>query len=1529
MVTQAGYIKWRNVMPFLGRWILTLALITLFIVPSLVLIGPVTPAAADNPIEITALRTQHSTTTLLGYTPDGKARYSIDSYIGSINYLDGSGSYQPIDTDIAPDGILDKAPYHLEVFVKDTLGFSITDKADQLFNVTLSKARQDSKTADLTPVIPQPIIKDNTVTWPNVYPDVDVVLTAGPDGVNLSRIIKSSSAPKEYDMTIEEFGKGDLTLLPLQPAVDAQGQLVSMQETATPDGRTEKLTSTIIPEAGKITKAITYPIVDAIDVQIDISANDGYAWGANFDTAGSVISLGQTAVNCRGFFVFPGITIPAGATTSNCSIQLFSNSQAGTPALKIYANDTSNSTAPTNYTATFALVTTSAGVDWDGVFNDEAWNTSPDISGIFTEMLVDRIFSTSNVTIIIDDDQATNSQTNQVRTYDWDTTPPLYSAQLHIEYSTGPSVPTVATNAVSGIGVNSATLSANINNTGGENATMEGFEWGILTGNYTANWTQSINMGLGEFHHPLSGLIADTQYFYKAFAQNSAGIGYSAEDDFTTLSGSDNSTTTTGSLSLVATIECIGVVVSFSGDADDDSTVVLEYKETSGSTWLTGMDMYAEFTDNQHRGSILGLITDTSYNIRVTFSDADGVIGDNPVTGSITTMDDSPPLGTVHTHYVDDTGNDANSGNITHPWLTIQHAANTVVAGDTVYVREGTYNETVTITADGNSANYISFLPYPGETATLDGTTGTKANLFYLNGANYVRIKGFNIVNSYAGSAIQVTNSGHCFIEYNTISEPDRTPANSLDGGIDLKGSSNCIVQYNDISSSIASVAYVEPIMVESESGATVIRYNTITPSITSVRDVISCSPESASGTKDCDIYGNIIVGSWNWDGIQMDGNGTNTRCWNNTILTNSTSTFSSMSVNPITDGPCYVFRNIANRTVKTGGGSFGRVYFYHNTFYLYGSTCGWQQTDPNMGNIVTRNNIIHGSFWVFFCREGDTDTMSMDYDNMYTSHGSYFVKWVGEVIYGSLAAFQAGTVQADHAISVADNKFVDAGNNDFNLLSNSPDIDEGILIPGFNDANSQWPYKGAAPDIGAYEYGGVPTVNTVAASSVEETIATLNGDVVDDGGLDVTRWFFWDTDLSAPYSDNWSEGLYGAGTYSHPVTGLNKGDKYVVMASANNTNGTANGTPLYIMTKPDGASGLFETDNGTNWITLMWNPGEGLDSQTIRYSYSGYPATINDGAQGYTGADITANVSGLNDNETVYFSLFTQATEDGTTTTADIIGYTTGTTDLLPNHAPVLDPIGDKSVDENAWLQFTANATDIDLDILAYTLSNNPTGSSMNSTTGVFSWTPTYSQAGVYDDVEIIVSDGYLTDSENITITVNNINRPPVLAAIGNKVVTENSTLQFTISATDPDSNPMVYSASNLPTGASFNATSKQFSWSPNGTQDGVYPNVMFEVTDNGSLSDSENITITVNDLIPPATFPGTQAVLAIVPLLVCSGFLVYFVRSFIIGVRTDGASYIVTTAGILDMALGLLMCGIFFLFFQVLLEAISSIPV
>ncbi len=190
-------------------------------------------------------------------------------------------------------------------------------------------------------------------------------------------------------------------------------------------------------------------------------------------------------------------------------------------------------------------------------------------------------------------------------------------------------------------------------------------------------------------------------------------------------------------------------------------------------------------------------------------------------------------------------------------------------------------------------------------------------------------------------------------------------------------------------------------------------------------------------------------------------------------------------------------------------------------------------------------------------------------------------------------------------------------------------------------------------------------------------------------------------------------------------------------------------------------------------------------------------------------------------------------------------------------NATPVLAAIGNKTTDELALLSFTATATDADTSQanLVFSLSGAPTGAVI-TTSGQFSWTPTESQGPGSYTFDVIVSDDSspaLTDSENITVTVSEVNQNPILATISNQTIAELSNLSFTALATDADfpAQSLIFSLSGAPTGASI-TTAGLFNWTPTESQGPGSYTFDVVVADNGSpmLTDNQAITISVSEV-------------------------------------------------------------------------------
>ncbi|MBI2877807.1 MAG: carboxypeptidase regulatory-like domain-containing protein [Candidatus Tectomicrobia bacterium] len=115
-----------------------------------------------------------------------------------------------------------------------------------------------------------------------------------------------------------------------------------------------------------------------------------------------------------------------------------------------------------------------------------------------------------------------------------------------------------------------------------------------------------------------------------------------------------------------------------------------------------------------------------------------------------------------------------------------------------------------------------------------------------------------------------------------------------------------------------------------------------------------------------------------------------------------------------------------------------------------------------------------------------------------------------------------------------------------------------------------------------------------------------------------------------------------------------------------------------------------------------------------------------------------------------------------GKETSGPLWGFTTGS-----RPGPVLDPVGDRTINEGQTLSFTISGSDPDGTPLTFSASGLPPGASFDPATQTFSWTPAYSQAGTYPGVRFSVSNGTYTDSEEIAITVVNVDVSSVYGTI------------------------------------------------------------------------------------------------------------------------------------------------------------------
>jgi len=171
-------------------------------------------------------------------------------------------------------------------------------------------------------------------------------------------------------------------------------------------------------------------------------------------------------------------------------------------------------------------------------------------------------------------------------------------------------------------------------------------------------------------------------------------------------------------------------------------------------------------------------------------------------------------------------------------------------------------------------------------------------------------------------------------------------------------------------------------------------------------------------------------------------------------------------------------------------------------------------------------------------------------------------------------------------------------------------------------------------------------SVTTSAATLVEESTATLNGEIADDGGEACQYHFEYDTNSGEPYAHHtgWTGSKTSGQSFSEAISGLSKGTKYYFRAQAKNSGGTASGSELTFLTKPDAPTSFTASTAGTTQIDLSWTKGTGAQKTKIQRKQGGYPANKDDGTQVYFGTATGKSDAGLVPSTTYYYRAWSYA---------------------------------------------------------------------------------------------------------------------------------------------------------------------------------------------------------------------------------------------------------------------------------------------
>jgi hypothetical protein len=802
------------------------------------------------------------------------------------------------------------------------------------------------------------------------------------------------------------------------------------------------------------------------------------------------------------------------------------------------------------------------------------------------------------------------------------------------------------------------------------------------------------------------------------------------------------------------------------------------------------------------------------------------------------------------TYYISPSGSDNNSGTIISPFFTLNKAWTVITAGDTIYLRGGTYQYTslqVLTNKNGTASDTIKVWAFPSEIPTLDFSSITPSGnmqAITVSNCSYIHFRGFRVT----GLGQDVTGAGiswgwsnyfasYLLIENITVDHIGGYGFTNDDGS-NYNYYLNCDAHHN--ADPHTTPAY------DGANGFGQTGYNTSTGTLYEGCRAWNNSDDGF------DLYGVagfvIFKNCWAFfngydDNFNELGNG-------NGFKLGPTIDLHNTHLRTVTN--CISIKNKASGYDENAGQYI--IYCYNNVAYNNGIfNFAWAYHPETTGNIF-RNNL----------------------------------SFTGENYWGGIPAWTHDHNSWDYGVTVTNADFISL---DFTQLAAArkadgslPDIDFLHLASGSDliDAgiNVGLPYAGMAPDMGAFEYNtttnqppiilnqsfqlnenspNATLVGTVVASDPDSaqtlTYSILSGNTnnafaisASTGALTVNNSAALNFEVTPSFAltikvqDNGSPALSSQATII--VNLLNVNEPPVAYDQTFNVyEAAANGTVV-------GYVGAVDPDAGQilSWFIISGNTNNAF--------------SINSS----TGALSVNNSSAINYLTNPVFNLIVRVTEvngnnlfDDASVTINVLQGT--------NQPPVIlnqsFSIAENSA--NGTLVGTVVASDPDAgQILTYSILSGNTGSAfaINSSTGALTVNNTSAlDFEINPSFALIIKvqdngTGSLSSQATITVSLLNVNEAPVIAnqAFSINENSANGTLVGTVVASDPDAGQILtYSILSGNTGSAFAINSSTGALTVNNTSAldfEINPSfaLIIKVQDNGTGSLSSQATITVS---------------------------------------------------------------------------------
>lgn len=458
------------------------------------------------------------------------------------------------------------------------------------------------------------------------------------------------------------------------------------------------------------------------------------------------------------------------------------------------------------------------------------------------------------------------------------------------------------------------------------------------------------------------------------------------------------------------------------------------------------------------------------------------------------------------TYYVDSAaGNDSNPGTATSAWRTIGKAANTMVAGDKVIVKKGTYLETINPANSGTSAARITYQANSGDLVIVD-CAGTRENGVSFSGVNYVRIEGFDIRNCTGSTIFQNSSSAGTGLEIVNNKIHDNRGGTSS-AGVYYRYAKNGLIEGNEIYSNQG-----DGITAYSSQGLTIRNNHIHHNGVDGIKP--SCDATGSVG-KTLLIEGNHIEFQ---ESDQSHGDGVQLMTCTATIVirgnkwNDNTQNIYLDTYHPTpgccTWGNAYIYNNVVYQetdldgyhtpdthangiVIDLIGNNISNVSVYSNTLVSQNAGSAGFRTLGSYritGKLSIRNNLFYNS--VSNWNDTGAAVDEVDYNVFFNparpnlTHGSM-----------TLSQFRSAYPSLEQHSIYSDPMLVNFAGHDFRLRTSSPAADRGTALASvgsiafnFDAINISRP-QGVSWDAGAYELGSGSATDVQPPSSLSVAV--------------------------------------------------------------------------------------------------------------------------------------------------------------------------------------------------------------------------------------------------------------------------------------------------------------------------------------------------------------------------------------------------------------------------------------------------------